>query len=233
LAAPFRVRLHPVNGLTIKARSIARQIGLLPLIQRMRPNGPYEAEFGKALVDAVRRGDVVWDVGANVGFYTRQFIDRVGPTGKVVAFEPEPSCYGILRRDCGSATIVNVALSDRTSEGFMEAHPEPRSGTHHVVAAPTPTAIPVKLIAGDDFQGPCPNLMKIDVEGFEDEVLTGMPRILADHRLRAIFLEVHFALLEQRGKAMAPLLIERKLRTLGFHTTWFRNRSHLKALRLE
>lgn len=220
-----------MNALTIKIRSVARHIGLLPLIQRVVPRGPYEAEFGKALLAEVHPGDVVWDVGANVGFYTRQFIEKTGPTGKVVAFEPEPTCYGILRRDCASAIAVNIALSDRASEGFMEAHPQANAGTHHIVEEGTRNSIPIKLVAGDDYEGPRPNLMKIDVEGFEDEVLAGMPRTLADRQLRAIFLEIHFALLEQRGKPMAPMHIERKLQSLGFQTSWFRDRSHLKALR--
>jgi FkbM family methyltransferase len=220
-----------MNGLTIKARTIARNIGLLPLLQRMRPRGPYEAEFGKAMLDAVRAGDVVWDVGANVGFYTQQFIAKAGPTGKVVAFEPEPSCYAILQRDCASAIAVNCALSDQAGEGFLEAHPQADAGTHHIVGERTNTSIAIKLIAGDNYEGPCPNVIKIDVEGFEDEVLAGIPRILADRRLRAIFVEVHFALLERRGKALAPVLIERKLQGLGFRTSWFRDRSHLKALR--
>ena len=43
-----------------------------------------------------------------------------------------------------------------------------------------------------NINGPVPNVMKIDVEGFEDEVLAGMPRILADRHLRAIFLESSF-----------------------------------------
>ena len=53
-----------MNALILKIKSIARQIGLLPLIERMVPRGPYEAEFGKALLAEVRPGDVVWDVGA-------------------------------------------------------------------------------------------------------------------------------------------------------------------------
>jgi FkbM family methyltransferase len=220
-----------MNGLTTKARTFARNIGLLPLLQRMRPRAPYEAEFGKAMLDEVRPGDVVWDVGANVGFYTQQFVAKAGPTGKVVAFEPEPSCYAILQRDCASAIAVNVALSDQAGEGFMEAHPQADAGTHHIVGTRTNTSIPIKLIAGDNYQGPYPNVVKIDVEGFEDEVLSGMPRILADRRLRAIFIEVHFALLERRGKALAPMHIERKLQALGFRISWFRDRSHLKALR--
>lgn len=220
-----------VNALTIKARSAARRIGLLPLIQRMRSKGPYEREFGSMLLGAIRPGDVVWDVGANIGFYTRQFIERVGPAGKVVAFEPEPVCYEILRQECAGGTLVNMALGDRAANGFIEFHVEPSNGSHRLVSEPNDSSKPVTIIPGDEFDGPCPNVMKIDVEGFEEEVLIGMPRILADPRLREIFLEVHFAQLEQRGKAMAPLRIEKTLRSHKFRTKWLSDRSHLRAIR--
>jgi FkbM family methyltransferase len=215
----------------IKLRSLARRVGLLALIQPMFRGRTYEEEFGNAMLGEVRPGDVVWDVGANVGLYTRKFIDKVGPSGKVVAFEPAPTCFEILRRECASGTLVNAALSDRAGAGFMEVFDQPQSGTHHLVSEPAPNSVPIKIIAGDEYPGPTPNVVKIDVEGFEDEVLAGMPRILADPRLRAIFLEVHFALLEQRGKAEAPIQIERKLRSLGFQLKWLRDRSHLQALR--
>src|SRR5208337_2172509 len=97
-----------------------------------------------------------------------------------------------------------------------------RNGSHRLVSEPTDCSSPVRIIRGDEYDGPRPNVMKIDVEGFEEEVLTGMPRVLADPRLRAIFLEVHFALLEQRGKTTAPLRIERTLREYKFRTKWFR-----------
>jgi hypothetical protein len=100
-----------------------------------------------------------------------------------------------------------------------------------MVEKPTPGSISVQIFAGDDFGGRCPNVIKIDVEGFEEEVLTGMPRVLANQGLRAIFLEVHFALLEQRGKPTAPIRIQQKLRDCGFTIKWLRSRSHLQGTR--
>jgi FkbM family methyltransferase len=225
------VEVPSLNALTIKARSAARRIGILPLIQRLRSNAPYEHEFGAAMLGAILPGDVVWDVGANIGLYTRQFIDRVGPSGTVIAFEPEPACYEILRQECAGATLANVALGERAGSGFIEFHIEPRNGSHRLVNEPNDSSRPVRIIRGDEYDGPCPNLMKIDVEGFEEEVLMGMPRILADSRLREIFLEVHFAQLEQRGRATAPLRIEKTLETNSFRLKWFRDRSHLRAIR--
>ena len=75
-----------MNPWVIKARSLARKTGVIGLINRVRPSGSYEEGVHKALAGAVRPGDVVWDVGANVGIYTEQFCSWVGQDGFVVAF---------------------------------------------------------------------------------------------------------------------------------------------------
>ncbi len=77
-----------MNSFQIKLRTLARKSGLIRVVNRMRPARPYEYRFHQALVAAVREGDVVWDVGANVGPYTELFCQWTGPGGLVVAFEP-------------------------------------------------------------------------------------------------------------------------------------------------
>lgn len=51
------------------------------------------------MFEAIKPGDVIWDVGANVGYYTRKFSDSVGPAGQVFAFEPFPATAARLRAD--------------------------------------------------------------------------------------------------------------------------------------
>jgi hypothetical protein len=75
-----------------------------------------------------------------------------------------------------------------------------------------------------------PNLLKIDVEGFEEEVLKGMELLLAAPQVRAIFLEVHFEILESRGRSEAPLRIEKLLRSNGLMPRWV-DSSHIVAKR--
>ena len=67
-----------------------------------------------ALLAHVRRGDTVWNVGANVGVYTLQLAHMVGDTGRVVAFEPNPRTIAVLRR--------NVALNGYEDRVLVEAH---------------------------------------------------------------------------------------------------------------
>ena len=61
------------------------------MLDRVTGNQTYEARFMRALNARVRPGDVVWDIGANVGMYTQQFAHAVGRSGRVIAFEPAPT----------------------------------------------------------------------------------------------------------------------------------------------
>ena len=86
--------------LAMCVRNIGRELHVLrPVLnayKRISPNA-YEHKFHSALLAAIKPGDNVWDVGANVGFYTQLFADVVGPDGKVIAFEPSPEAFETLR----------------------------------------------------------------------------------------------------------------------------------------
>jgi FkbM family methyltransferase len=93
----------------------------------------------------------------------------------------------------------------------------------------------VKVMAGDqviaDGEAALPNIIKIDVEGHELEVVHGLPSSLQNPRLRAAFIEIHFALLRQRGLARAPREIEQFLMARGLQISWV-DLSHLQAIRV-
>jgi hypothetical protein len=75
-----------------------------------------------------------------------------------------------------------------------------------------------------------PNLVKVDVEGFELEVLRGFGELLDSPELRSIFVEVHFTLLHERGLGSAPTEIVSLLTRHGFKVEWL-DLSHLCAVR--
>jgi FkbM family methyltransferase len=223
----------------IKARSLARKAGIIRLINRFRPAGPYEIRVHEALTNAVKPGDVVWDVGANVGVYTELFCQSVGENGFVVAFEPLPeSCMRIRERlpNCPWLRVENMALGEANVSGrlVMEAdsvenHIETESDARNGATA----SVPVEIGRGDtvcERLGRLPNVIKVDVEGFEEEVLNGMGKMLASPEVRSVLVEVHFAKIEQRGRAMAPIRIEKLLDSMGFKTRWV-DTSHLFATR--
>ena len=77
---------------------------------------------------------------------------------------------------------------------------------------------------------PSPNIIKIDVEGFEFEVLNGMKKILKQKTLREIFVEVHFAKLKKKKLKNVVFLICKILKDNKFSISWV-DPSHLRAFR--
>lgn len=228
-----------MNTWTIKARSLARKAGLTRLIQRFSAARPYEDRFRLGLERAIHPGDTVWDIGANVGLYTEQFAQRVGPAGAVIAFEPLPDSAARVRQRIAAtpwAHVENIALGDADTTGNLIL--TTASTTHHVATAaeaadPSARSITITIARGDtmrDRLAKTPSVIKIDVEGFELEVLRGLEHTLTLPQLRAVLVEVHFRQLEQRGHATAPVEIEKLLRSKGFRTAWL-DASHLEATR--
>lgn len=225
-----------LNPLIIRARSLARKTGIIRVINRFRRTGPYEQKVHKALTDAIKSGDVVWDIGANIGVYSELFCEIVGKDGLVVAFEPLPdSCEQILARipNCSWLHIENIALGDEDRPGRLVT--QKNSYENHIQAEGQDPAdsIPVQICRGDTVLQRLrrvPNVVKVDVEGFEEEVIQGMQNMLESLALRSVLIEVHFLKLEMRGRATAPSRIEKLLDSRGYRTTWV-DASHLFATR--
>jgi FkbM family methyltransferase len=193
----------------------------------------YEGRFDQAMMSVIVPGDCVWDVGANVGLYTRRFLAAVAPRGQVIAVEPSPGSASVLRALCTSNThlrVEEVALSDEDGSAQFSVSAGETSVVNHLSDT---GELSVRMKRADALvrEGlPEPDVIKIDVEGFEGEVLAGMTEILRGERCRALFVEVHFAALSARHKANEPARIVRILEENGFKTRWL-DHSHLAALR--
>ena len=186
-----------------------------------------EKRANRAILPLARPGDCVWDIGANVGFYTRQFLDRVGPSGHVVAIEPVPAHVDQLRPLAQADRLTLVAAALARAEGKMAFVVDGQAS--HLGDAPE--ALIVRVTRGDsllDEGVPAPSLVKIDVEGFEGEVLDGLPDALRS--ARAVLVEVHIAALARRGLPEEPIRILGLLRDQGFSVRWL-DSSHLLASR--
>jgi FkbM family methyltransferase len=219
-------------------RSLGRRLGIVPpLVRAFRKlaGSRYEGRFEAALVSAIRSGDTVWDIGANVGLYTEKFTRRVGLSGHVVAFEPSPRNIETLRArfaDTDLVTIYPVALADESGTATFYANGD-SDGTTDSLVGRTADAIPhqVEVHRGDDFlRGFPPNVIKIDVEGFELEVLRGLPEVLMSPGLRSVMIEVHFGILCDRGSPDSPAKLAALLRQAGLRTSWI-DFSHLAGER--
>jgi FkbM family methyltransferase len=153
----------------------------------------------------VRQGDVVFECGGHHGCTAVMLSHWVGPTGKVVTFEPHPRNAEILRQNLtlnniGNATLHQCAIGAGRGKVAMRDV----SNSSVLMDTNAPVTGNVELAKADDFQSEKPTLLKIDVEGFEVEVLKGAAEILKTRPRLAI--EVHTDALGRYGTSMVELL---------------------------
>lgn len=209
-------------------RAVGRLVTLL--------QGKYEDRFFLALQRELRLGDCLWDVGANVGEYVARLSPVVGTAGHVVAIEPAPECVRRLKALASAlpnVTVIATAMSDQDGEAQLSVADGPTAVSNKLRFPSDPDTVTVAVNRGDtlvDTGVTAPNVLKIDVEGFEQEVLRGLPRTLADPSLRAVFLEMHFSQLDARGLPDAARAIVETLRRAAFKVQWV-DPSHLIARR--
>jgi FkbM family methyltransferase len=206
------------------ARSVARRLGLVPMLHRVRSlwHAGYEDSFSHALLSEIKPTDCVWDVGANVGYYSERIASLAA---QVVAFEPVPQIFSKLSKlSLPNTTFVNLALAD--SEGVL---PMSISGDSSSLAITVGKIAEVRVGRGDDLDLPQPNVVKIDVEGFELEAISGMQKRLRADECRALFCEVHFEVLEKRGLRQGPATLIKQLHSLGFSKIQWLDASHISA----
>lgn len=143
----------------------------------------YEPETLKIIETYLTEGDIVFDIGANIGYYTLLFAKLVGPKGRVIAFEPYLPSAGILWKNVyrnGYLDRVQVkvlAVSYKTGPTQLYLHPT-SSGGHSLRHLGKTNVCDVAGVRLDDFDYPLPNLIKMDIEGTELHALRGMEKFL-------------------------------------------------------
>lgn len=163
--------------------------------------GTNEEPVQEALVRLLRPGDILYDIGANVGFFSLIGARLVGPTGHVYAFEPAPENVATLKENAARNGFTNVTVLAKAAAAS--------SGPGTLVLSDIPTVawlsrdnedeaqrptLPVELSAVDDLvasgEVAPPAVVKIDVEGAEIDVITGMTATIGKHR-PIILCEMH------------------------------------------
>ena len=144
--------------------------------------GTYEYEKQKALQRFLKAGIVVYDIGANVGFYSLLASVLVGETGRVYSFEPLPDNLRDLKRHLelnriGNCTVIDAAVS--SVDGRAAFDPSEHRCTGRLAETGTfyvRTLTLDRLIQQEELRPP--NLMKIDIEGAEHDCLQGAAIII-------------------------------------------------------
>jgi FkbM family methyltransferase len=226
------------GSVALRVRDILRSAGLVRVAMVALRTIGYEKLFTRAMQNAIKPGDCVWDVGANIGVYSQMFSKCVTSTGHVFSFEPLPET--VLRLEHAVAghsnvRIIPVALSSIAGTAVIERGDHEDGATARIAEQPNVVeGQTIQLETGDSLvnrkEALTPSVVKIDVEGHELEVLLGMESILKNRRLRHLFIEIHFAILRSAGKAEDPGRIEKMLKSAGFSLSWV-DQSHLHAAR--
>lgn len=163
--------------------------------------GWFEPQKHRALDFFLNQGDAYFDIGANKGEFAIHAALAIGEKGKVVAFEPEPENCKWIRKSIDKSKMHNIVLEEVAigeDDGSLNLFIGEKSGWHSLVTSEQnlkKESISVKVHSLDRYleMNHIPNLkaIKIDVEGFEKEVLLGAHKTLSQHENLVLFIDIH------------------------------------------
>lgn len=198
----------------------------------IRAGRDWEPKVTQWIESQLQPGDVAIDIGANIGWFAMIMAKAVGPSGVVVALEPEPSFRERLLRHKIINQIENIRISHYAvgAQGGIawcvkNAGPYHSSAVmKHVDPGSEYSSVEVAVIAIDDWlDSDRLDLMKIDVDGWEEQVLLGArqtietfsPRIaieIADKSTADLLVSYGYQLWWERGmRPMSPQEIHQTL----------------------
>lgn len=221
----YRVREHEYGTLDYAPAQIRIRLGGGGEQRRLTPCGkePWTVEW---IEKFVKPGQVLYDVGANVGVYSLIAAKATEGKARVVAFEPgyenfAALCHNIVANNCSESisplpigldaqTRLNVfSYSDLQAGAAM--HTFGKSASRYEVSEATVYTQPVLAFALDDlipqFGLPVPNHLKLDVDGTETEVLQGARRTLESPSLQSVMVEIR----EEESDQIVGFLADRGL----------------------
>ena len=163
-----------------------------------------KAEGEKKLLEKflleINTGDVVYDVGAHLGLYTIFLAKKVGPSGRVIAFEPDKDMVSHLEKsikanDVSNVLVVKKALGEMNGVGNLYEGETIGNTSLVKTYEKVINQEEVEIISGDDFalenNLPIPKFAKIDIEGYEFSALKGLAKTLSHPDCKILCCEVH------------------------------------------
>lgn len=146
----------------------------------LKKNEIYEQETTIFLRNHLQKGQTVWDVGANIGYFSLEFARSVGPKGKVLSFEPHPEIFHVLQRNVRRNKYKNINLHKKAcgakagkAKLFFSTENE---GNHKIIENSNSNnfAITEVVTLSTFLNEYSPSLIKMDIEGAELLALQGL-----------------------------------------------------------
>jgi FkbM family methyltransferase len=163
--------------------------------------GTYELGFQKIFLNKVKEGDIFFDIGAHVGFYSLLGSKLVGEKGKIFSFEPSPRNFTYLKKHIELNKSLNIIPAQKAvmdHPGSFSFDLSEGSFVGHIVNNEN-KSMKIEAVSLDTFceeKNIIPTVMKIDVEGAEADVFRGAQRIIETVHPK-IFLAIHSAKLAE------------------------------------
>jgi FkbM family methyltransferase len=188
----------------------------------LRTKGEFEPVQTKLFIESLKKGDVVFDIGANIGYYTILASKQVGPKGQVYAFEPDPNSLELLKKniklnECANVQVVEAALGRKEGDGFL-IQDLSNPGESSLAKDGRSKGLKVTMTTLDAFTKARKikkvDLIKIDVEGAELDILGGAKDFLKRIQDVELFIECNPKALKRFSKG--PSSLTRALQKLGF-----------------
>jgi len=197
-------------------------------VQRFAPASSYAAQL-QAILRA-QRINLILDVGANVGQFGAELRSHIGYAGRIVSFEPMLAAHEALCRRSAADPLweiaprtaigsrhgtitLNIAGNSASSSvlPMLAAHSDAAPESHYVGTEVVPLQ-PLDVLGPQYFRADSVGFLKIDTQGYENEVLQGAPETLA--RVAGVQLELSLIPLYE-GQKLMPELTE-LLQGMGF-----------------
>ncbi|MBI1336451.1 MAG: FkbM family methyltransferase [Phycisphaera sp.] len=173
--------------------------------------GFYKVEVSRFIRRTLHKGDHFVDGGANLGYFTLMAAKAVGPTGRVDAFEPEPTLRARLLANLQvngpfpQVKVHDTALSDHEGQTHIHLMPNQGSINHGCSsifdrsARAVQTTVAQTVTLGKVLRGVYPRLVKLDIEGAEPVAIEGMTPLLTSATPPILIVDHHVAVAKAAG----------------------------------
>ena len=169
----------------------------------------HETETQVAMKQYVRPGMIVVDVGANIGYHSIFLATLVGQNGRVYAIEPGRDNFAYLKKNVQFSTMENIKVfpcAAGVERRQREFHLHRRSTLHSFHASiGSYETVEVQEVLLDEVVNEPVDFVKIDVEGAEIEVLTGMNQMLRSNQEIQLLVEWNPGALASAGYSAKTL----------------------------